>query len=131
MQSIEDLTESFALLDDWEGRYGLLIDLGKELPPLDDSYKTDTYLVRGCTSRVWLVPAVKEGRLTFTADSDAHLVRGLIALLFIIYNNRPIAEVATVDIEDIFRKLGLAENLTPNRRNGFFAMVERIKSFSA
>ncbi len=130
VQSIEDLTESFALMDDWEGRYGLLLDLGKNLPPLDDSYKTDTYLVRGCTSRVWLIPAVKDGLLTFIADSDAHLVRGLIALLSIIYNNKLVDEIAVIDIAAIFQKLGLEENLTPNRRNGFFSMVERLKSFA-
>jgi cysteine desulfuration protein SufE len=132
MQSrIEQLVDDFSLFDDWEGRYRYLIDLGRGLPPMDDSLKTDETLVRGCTSRVWMVAeTIDAGRIHFTADSDAHIVRGLIALLLAVYQDKTPAEIGGVDIIEAFKRIGLEEHLSPSRRNGFYAMVERVRALA-
>ena len=131
VQSITDLTESFALMDDWEDRYAVLIDLGRKLPQFPEGEKNERNLIKGCVSQVWMLPKVERGFFTFVADSDAHIVKGLVALLYVIYNNRPLDTLLDVDIAGIFAQLGLDQNLSPNRRNGFFAMVEKIRSFAA
>ena len=131
MDNIQDLKENFALFDDWEERYRYLIDLGRALPKMDDSLKTDETLVRGCTSNVWLAANVKDGVLHFQADSDAHIVRGLVALLVAAYDGQKLSDIPNIDIEGMFSEIGLDQHLSPNRRNGFFAMVERIRSFGA
>lgn len=130
--TFEELADNFSFLDGWEERYAYVIDLGKHLPAFPEDQKNDLTLVRGCTSRVWLIPQDKEnGHIHFIADSDAHIVRGLIALLMVIYNGKPKEFVTAFPIEDYFVGLGLGEHLSPSRRNGFFAMVERIKSLAA
>lgn len=126
----DEIEENFALFSDWEERYQYLIDLGKALPALDEAHKTDLYKVRGCTSQVWLVPDVAEGKLRFQADSDALIVKGLIAVLMSAYNTKTPSEISEFPINDYFDSLGLGQNLSPNRRNGFFAMVEKIKSLA-
>lgn len=128
LKSIEEVARNFSLFDDWEDRYRYLIDLGRELPHLDEAEKRDEYLVRGCTSRVWLIPEVHDNILTFSADSDAHIVRGLVALLFAAYNGKNLDYVRSLDIEEVFKDIGLDTHLSANRRSGFFAMVERIKA---
>lgn len=127
-RSIDEVVENFSLFDDWEDRYRYLIDLGRELPHMDDSLKADQNLVRGCTSRVWLVPEIKDNVLFFQADSDAHIVRGLVALLHAAYYGRSLEEVRSVDIERAFAQIGMDTHLSANRRSGFFAMVEKIKA---
>ena len=129
MENLQELQENFELFDDWEERYRYLIDLGRKLPKMDESLKNDETLVRGCTSQVWLVPDIKDGVLYFQADSDAHIVRGLIALLVAAYQGQKIADISSIDIEQTFRDIGFDQHLSPNRRSGFFSMVERIKSF--
>ena len=129
VQNIEDLTESFALMNDWEERYSLLIDLGRQLPEFPENEKTEVNKIKGCVSQVWMLPAVKDGIFTFQADSDAHLVKGLVALLYVVYNNQPVTVLRDIDITGLFNRLELGQNLTPNRRNGFFAMVDKIRSF--
>lgn len=131
LPSLEELSDNFSLFDDWEDRYRYLIDLGRDLPHLGEAYKTDEYLVRGCTSRVWLVPHIEGDRLTFEADSDAHIVRGLIALLMVAFHGKTLEQIRQTDIEKTFREIGLDQHLSPNRRNGFYAMVERIKLLAA
>ena len=131
VQSIEDLTESFALMDDWEDRYALLIDVGRQLPEFPESEKIEANLVKGCVSRVWMLPRVTNGMFTFIADSDAHIVKGLVALLYVIYNGQSVEQISLIDIHAIFTRLGLDQNLSPNLRNGFFSMVEKIKSYGA
>jgi cysteine desulfuration protein SufE len=128
---IEEMAENFALFDDWEERYRYLIDLGRGLPHMDDALKTEENLVRGCTSKVWLVAHIENGILHFQADSDAHIVRGLVALLYSAYQGKSLKDIAEIDIESIFKNIGLDQNLSPNRRNGFYAMVEKIKSLAA
>lgn len=129
--SLEEMVENFSLFDDWEERYRYLIDLGRSLPHLDDAYKTDDFLVRGCTSRVWLVPEINYNIMHFQADSDAHIVRGLVAILMAAYQDKSFQEIRETDIESAFKEIGLDTHLSANRRNGFFAMVERIKDIAA
>ena len=129
-QHTQELVDNFSYLDDWEDKYQYIIDLGKTLPPLPDEYRTDSYKVQGCVSQVWLKAEVNDNVLSFVADSDAHIVRGLIAILHSVYNNQPIDIMNSFDIEAYFNELGLGQNLLPNRRNGFFAMVERLKKLS-
>lgn len=130
-RTLDDLVENFALLGDWEERYRYLIELGRALEPLDDTLKTPETFVQGCTSQVWMVAREgAEGRWHFVADSDAHIVRGLIAVLLTAYQDKTAAEIAAVDIEARFSEIGLDEHLSPNRRNGFFAMVQRIKALA-
>jgi len=130
LRSIEELVENFSLFDDWEDRYRYLIDIGRELPHMEECLKTEASLVRGCTSRVWLVPHIKNGVLNFEADSDAHIVRGLLAILFSTYQGRKLSEITSIDIESMFKEIGLDKHLSANRRSGFLAMVEKIKSLA-
>lgn len=131
LPTLDELKENFALFDDWEERYKYLIDLGKMLPPMSDSLKTDETIVKGCTSRVWMICETdEEGVFHFTADSDAHIVRGLIAVLLGAYEGKTATQIQDVDIDAAFREIGLDKHLSPNRRNGFFAMVERVRALS-
>ena len=131
--SFEELTENFALFDDWEDRYRYLIDLGRKLPPFPDALKTDAHKVRGCMSQVWMVPGHPEGapnRFAFAADSDAHIVKGLIAVLGTLYSGKTPAEIAAIETDAAFRGLGLDQHLSPSRRNGLVSMVEKIKTYA-
>jgi cysteine desulfuration protein SufE len=123
-----ELVEDFALFDDWEERYRYLIDLGRALPPMDEALKVENNLVRGCTSRVWLYSWIEDERFHFVADSDAHIVRGLVAILDKVFQGVALSEIAKIDIDGAFEEIGLNQHLSPNRRSGFFSMVERIRS---
>lgn len=129
--TIDDLIENFAFFDGWEEKYQYVIDLGNKLEHLDDSFKTDEWKVKGCQSQVWLVPQFNDGKISFKGDSDAILVRGIIAIVLMIYNNKSAEEIKKIDVTEIFAKLGLEENLTPSRRNGMMSMVEKIKQYAA
>jgi cysteine desulfuration protein SufE len=124
--AFEDIAETFAFLDDWEDRYRHVIELGKAFPPLDDSFKVPALKVQGCASQVWLRPVIEGGRFDFQGDSDAMIVRGLIAILHALYSGLPVAEVARVDAPAELARLGLNEHLSSQRSNGLRAMVERI-----
>jgi len=127
---ISELVDNFKLLEDWEDKYSYLISLGNILPTMDNILKTEDTKVKGCISQVWLVLGLdKTQKINFLADSDAKIVRGLVAVLFIIFNGKSINEVKNLDIDDIFKKIGLEEHLSPNRRNGFFSMLKRINNF--
>jgi cysteine desulfuration protein SufE len=131
--TLDTIRSDFALLDDWEDRYRYVIELGRALPALPAAEHVDANKVRGCASQVWLVTDVANGddglpRLHFRGDSDAHIVRGLIAILFAIYSDRTAKDIVTTDAEGIFSELGLREHLTPQRSNGLNSMVERIRS---
>ena len=127
---IDELSENFELLDDWEDKYRYLIDLGEKLPPFAEECRTDEWKVSGCQSQVWLVPKYKDGRIHFRGDSDAVIVRGLIAIVLIVYNDKSPSEIKNIAIEDIFAKLGLQDNLSPSRRNGLMSMVNKIKFYA-
>lgn len=129
---IDELAETFELLGDWEERYAYLIDLGRKLPPLAEAERSEETKVRGCMSQVWLVGGLQpDGHMQFNGDSDSSLVKGLIALLLMMVNGRTPDEVRALDIAAQFQRLGLESNITVNRRNGFFAMVERIRALAA
>lgn len=128
--ALTQLVEDFSLFDDWEDRYRYLIDLGRKLPAMSEDLKTDENIVRGCTSRVWMQAHVQDGVFHFIADSDAHIVRGLIALLMRVYEAQPVEKIKQLDIDAAFKEIGLDQHLSPNRRNGFFSMVERIQSLA-
>jgi cysteine desulfuration protein SufE len=131
--TIDDIIESFSLLDEWDDRYRYVIELGRGLPPLGESEHNDANKVQGCASQVWLVsriaPNGAEGPvLTFLGDSDAHIVRGLIAILFAVFSGKHAREILATDAIALFEQLGLREHLTPQRSNGFRSMVERMRS---
>jgi len=126
--ALDDLAEDFQSLDDWEDRYRYIIDLGRSLEPLSDDEHSDENKVRGCASQVWLVTEPEaQGRLHFRGDSDAHIVRGLIAILLKLYSDRSPREILEVDANGAYARLGLAGALTAQRSNGLFSMVERIR----
>ena len=130
--NIKEIVDNFGVFDDWEDRYRYLIDLGGHLPHMDDALKTEETRVRGCMSQVWMVMHWDEDhRLSLLADSDAQIVKGLIAVLLSIFQGRTAGEITSINVDQIFGKLGLDQHLSPNRRNGFYAMVERIRFFTA
>jgi cysteine desulfuration protein SufE len=131
--TIDDIIESFSLLEDWDDRYRYVIELGRGLPPLGASEHNEANKVQGCASQVWLATRVApngaEGPvLSFLGDSDAHIVRGLIAILFALFSDKPARAILATDAIALFERLGLREHLTPQRSNGFRSMVERIRS---
>jgi len=130
-QAFDDLADTFEFLDDWEERYRHVIDLGKVMPPLDDSFKVPALKVQGCASQVWLRPVVTAGHFDFQGDSDALIVRGLIAVLHMLYSGLPVAAVAQVDAAAELGRLGLNDHLSAQRSNGVRAMVERIRKVAA
>lgn len=126
---IEDIVEEFDLLGDWEQRYRYLIDMGKALPPLPETERTEATRVKGCVSQVWLVVEPGEnGRLVFRADSDAHIVRGLAALLLRLYSGRSRDDILSVDAREVLNRIGLSEHLSPQRSNGLASMIGRIRA---
>ena len=129
--AFEEIAETFDFLDDWEDRYRHLIDMGRAMPPLDDAFKVPATKVDGCASQVWLVPHVEAGRFRFEGDSDAMIVRGLIAVLAALYNGLSLSEVGQVDARAELGRLGLNDHLSAQRSNGVRAMVERIRTVAA
>jgi cysteine desulfuration protein SufE len=131
--ALDEIVENFSLLEEWDDRYRYVIELGRALEPLPEPARTDTNKVQGCASQVWLSTTVQpDGAggpvLTFSGDSDAHIVRGLIAILFAMYSGKPAREILATDAIATFERLGLREHLTPQRSNGFRSMVERIRA---
>jgi cysteine desulfuration protein SufE len=129
--SFEDIREDFELLDDWEDRYRYVIELGRKLEPLPDDMRNAVNKVQGCVSQVWLSTTVDPDggtpRLLFIGDSDAHIVRGLVAILFAIYSGKTADEILSIDAQQTLGALHLSEHLTPQRSNGLMAMVQRIR----
>mgnify|MGYP000658108820 FL=1 len=123
----DEVVDSFSMYDEWLDKYEYLIDLGKNLSPYPDSSKTDDRLIKGCQSRVWLDYQMKDGKLWFTADSDAIITKGIISLLVSIYSGRTPEEIASSDFSFI-EKIGLKENLSPTRANGLASMIATIKA---
>jgi len=129
-ENIESLIEDFEFLTDWEDRYMHVIDMGKQLAPIPDALKVDANKVKGCVSQVWLLTAYDEAAniLSFQGDSDAHIVKGLVAIVLEIYSGRTPKVISEMDAEPILSKLGLAEHLSPQRSNGLRAMIGRIQA---
>jgi cysteine desulfuration protein SufE len=133
MTAIDEIVENFTLLDEWDDRYRYVIELGRGLAPLPESAHTEANKVRGCASQVWLLTHVKpDGSagpiLTFEGDSDAHIVRGLVAILLALYSGKSAKEILAIDAIALFDRIGLRENLTPQRSNGLRSMVDRIRA---
>jgi cysteine desulfuration protein SufE len=131
--SINEIIENFALLDEWDDRYRYIIELGRTLPEFPERARVEENKVQGCASQVWmetsLRPNGKAGPvLSFVGDSDAHIVRGLIAILFALYSGKPAKDILSTDAIALFDRIGLREHLTPQRSNGFRSMVDRIRS---
>jgi cysteine desulfuration protein SufE len=125
----EDIIGEFSLFDDWMDKYNLLIDLGKDLPVIDPRYKTKDFLIEGCQSKVWLHPGYDGEMITFTADSDAIITRGIVALLIKVLSKRSPEEIINSDLYFI-DKIGLRQNLSPTRSNGLLSMVRQMKLYA-
>ncbi|WP_265502324.1 SufE family protein [Paracoccus beibuensis] len=129
--AFEDIAETFDFLDDWEERYRHVIELGKALPPLDPAFQVPATKVDGCASQVWIMPRIEDGRFDFQGESDAMIVRGLIAVLHALYSGLPVGEVEGVDAQAALARLGLDDHLSAQRSNGVRAMVQRIRQLAA
>ncbi|GAB4119600.1 MAG: SufE family protein [Rhodothalassiaceae bacterium] len=128
---LEDVIETFEVLEDWDDRYRYIIELGRKLRPLDESDRNEGNKVRGCTSQVWLVARpLPDGRLRFDGDSDAHIVKGLVAIMLLIFSGRTPDEILATDARGVLARLGLREHLSPMRANGLFSMLERIEDMA-
>jgi cysteine desulfuration protein SufE len=128
--SIDTIREDFAFLDEWEDRYRYVIDLGEALPPFPDAARVDAFKVPGCVSQVWLTTAIGPGEdpvVEFQGDSDAHIVRGLVAIVLALFSGRRASQIMVTEAEPTLRELGLDEHLSPQRANGLRSMVKRIK----
>jgi cysteine desulfuration protein SufE len=131
--SIDEIIENFDLLEEWDDRYRYLIELGRTLPPLPETARSDANKVQGCASQVWLSKRIDrngngEPRLNYLGDSDAHIVRGLVAILLTLYSGRTPQEILSTDALNVFDEFGFREHLTPQRSNGLRSMVERIRA---
>ena len=129
--AFEEIAETFEFLDDWEDRYRHVIELGKAMPAMDAVLQVPATKVEGCASQVWIMPRIEDGRFDFQGDSDALIVRGLIAILHALYSGVPVAEVVGIDAQAELGRLGLQEHLSSQRSNGLRAMVERIRLLAA
>jgi cysteine desulfuration protein SufE len=131
--AFDEIRSNLAFLDDWEDRYGYVVELGRRLPPFPESERIDANKVRGCASQVWLAPQIEKGGagepvLRYHGDSDAHIVRGLVAIVLALFSGRTPRDILSLDAKAALGELGLAQHLTAQRSNGLFAMVERIKA---
>lgn len=125
----QEIIEEFSMFEDWEERYQYMIDLGKELPLIDDKYKTDGNIIKGCQSKVWVHAEMKDDKLVFTADSDAIITKGIIAILIRAFSNQHPKDI--IDAEtDFIDKIGLKEHLSPTRANGLLSMVKQLKLYA-
>lgn len=130
LNEVQDrIIEDFSIFEDWMDRYQQLIELGKDLPPIDEKKRTESYLIKGCQSKVWLDAELKDGKIYFSADSDAIITKGIVALLIQVLNERTPKEIIDVDLYFI-DKIGLKENLSPTRSNGLVAMVKQMRMFA-
>jgi len=127
---IDEIVENFSLLEDWEDRYRYVIELGETLEPYPEAQRDEAHKVSGCVSQVWLDAHQTQGVLTFHADSDAHIVRGLLAITLALYNGKKAADILAIDADGFLIKLGLDSHITPQRANGVKAVIERIRNIS-
>ena len=133
LTTLDEIVDNFSLLEEWDDRYRYVIELGRGLSPLAERDRTEANKVQGCASQVWLATSVHPNgqrgpMLTFCGDSDAHIVRGLIAILFAMFSGKQARDILSTDAIAVFERLGLREHLTPQRSNGFRSMVERIRA---
>lgn len=124
-----EIIDEFADIDDWMDRYAMIIDMGNALPPIDEKYRTPEHLIEGCQSRVWLNADLEDGKVVYTADSDAIIVKGIISMLIKVLSNHTPDEILAADLSFI-DKIGLAEHLSPTRSNGLLAMVKQMRMYA-
>jgi cysteine desulfuration protein SufE len=124
-----DIIEEFSMFDDWMQKYEHIIELGKELPLIDEKFKTDDYIIKGCQSKVWLNAEMKDGKVIYSADSDAIITKGIISLLLRVFNNQSPQEIISAELTFI-DEIGLKEHLSPTRSNGLLSMVKQIKTYA-
>ena len=127
---LTDIKESFEFFDDWEDKYRFILEIGKDLPEMDDDYRIEENLIRGCQSQVWLVYTIEDNKLRFQIDSDAHIVRGLLKILLVAINNLSPLEIIETDLETLFEELGLMAQLSMSRGNGLRAMISKINQIA-
>jgi len=125
----DELIEDFAFFTDWMEKYEYIIQLGKEVPLIDEQYKTDEYIIKGCQSKVWLFPEIKDGKVYFTADSDAIITKGLVSLMVKVLSGHSAKEIVDVDLY-LVDKIGLKEHLSPTRANGLLSMIKQMKLYA-
>jgi cysteine desulfuration protein SufE len=125
----EEIIEDFSMFEDWEERYQYMIDLGKTLPIIDDKYKTESNIIKGCQSKVWVHAEMAEDRLAFTADSDAIITKGIIAILISVFSNQHPKDIIEAN-SDFIDKIGLKEHLSPTRANGLASMIKQLKLYA-
>ena len=125
----EDIIDEFSMFEDWEERYQYMIDLGKTLPLIDAQYKTDEYIIKGCQSKVWVHAEMKDDKVEFTADSDAIITKGIIAILIRVFSNQHPKAIIESNT-DFIDKIGLKEHLSPTRANGLVSMIKQIKMYA-
>ncbi|MDG1709331.1 MAG: SufE family protein [Emcibacteraceae bacterium] len=126
--NIEEVKETFEFMDEWEDRYRFIIDLGRNLPDFDEADQTEENRVHGCSSKVWLVYDKDGDKVVFKGDSDAHIVKGLVAIILMIFSDKTPSEIVFLDAASVLDELGLSQHLSPMRTNGLFSMVKRIKA---
>lgn len=125
----EEVIEDFSVLEEWMDKYNFLIEMGREIPPLDEKFKTEQYLIQGCQSRVWLQAAMKDGKIFFTADSDAIITKGIAALLIKVMDGHTPSEILTTELNFI-EEIGLKEHLSPTRSNGLVSMMKQMRYYA-
>ncbi len=125
----EDIIEEFSMFEDWEERYQYMIDLGKTLPLIDEAYKTDDNIIKGCQSKVWVQADIQDGKVVFTADSDAIITKGIIAILIRVFSNQHPKDIIDADTTFI-DKIGLKDHLSPTRANGLVSMIKQLKMYA-
>ena len=131
MPSFDDIAGDFTFLDEWDDRYKYLIELGRDLAPYPEEFRDDAHKVRGCASQVWLHPVHESGVITLAGDSDAHIVKGLVALLIALYSGKTPEEMLAIDPEAALAPFDLKDHLTPQRSNGLHSMIKRIREVAA
>jgi cysteine desulfuration protein SufE len=125
----QEVIEEFSMFDDWMQKYEHIIELGKELPLIDEQFKTDDYIIKGCQSKVWLNAEMKDGKVFYSADSDAIITKGIISLLLRVFNNQTPQEIISAELNFI-DEIGLKEHLSPTRSNGLLSMIKQIKTYA-
>ena len=125
----EEIIDEFSMFEDWEERYQYMIDLGKTLPLINDQFITDEYIIKGCQSKVWIHAEMKDGKILFTADSDAIITKGIIAILIRVFSNQSPQDIISANM-DFIDKIGLKEHLSPTRANGLVSMIKQLKMYA-
>jgi len=125
----DEIVEEFSIYDDWMDKYQYIIDMAKDLPVIEEKYKSEENLIKGCQSQVWLHAEVTDGKVVFTADSDAVITKGLVALMIRVFSNQPAKEIVNADLE-FMEKIGLKQHLSPTRANGLLSMIKQMKYYA-